>query len=145
MGGLLPAVPVVDAVGFQPQLDYPNVPPFNILNDPNIGLGHIVSFVFQLAVGLGGLLAFAALLIAGFVFATSAGNPGKQKEAKDRILAAFIGVIILLGSFILLRVINPQILSLENRITNVCDAGSCTLTPIEMPVDTPSSSPTSSP
>ena len=85
---------------------------------------------------LGGLLAFAALLIAGFVFATSAGNPGKQKEAKDRILAAFMGVIILLGSFILLRVINPQILLLENRITNVCDAGSCTLTPIgELPVE----------
>jgi hypothetical protein len=72
----------------------------------------VVAFFYEWGIALGGLAAFIALIIAGFQYLTSMGEPAKMKEAKDRISSAFLGLILLLSSWLILNTINPQLTSL---------------------------------
>ncbi len=56
-----------------------------------------------------GIIAFLVLVLAGIMHLTSAGDPKKINEAKKRILAAFIGIIILLATYLILNTINPEL------------------------------------
>jgi hypothetical protein len=68
-----------------------------------------VKYVFNFSIGVFGLVAFSALLWGGFLYLTSAGRPDKLKDARDRIISAFLGLVILLSSYIILTSINPQL------------------------------------
>jgi hypothetical protein len=70
-----------------------------------------INQLFEYAVALGGLLAFGSIAYGGFKYAVSAGNPGTQSDAKDQIAQALIGLALLLGSYLILRTINPEILN----------------------------------
>lgn len=71
-------------------------------------LGNVLSVVFAVVGGL----AILYLLIGAVRYATSAGDPGQQKQARDTILYAIIGIIVsssafLIVQFVLGSVINP--------------------------------------
>jgi len=59
------------------------------------------------------LAAFIALIIAGFLYLTSVGDPGKMKDAKDRAIWAIGGLVLLLASWLILHTINPQLTTLR--------------------------------
>ena len=70
----------------------------------------------------------------GFQYITSLGDPAKLADAKDRIKSAFFGLILLVGSFVILNTINPQLLTFQTspfatttlNITEECtDAKEC--------------------
>jgi len=69
--------------------------------------------VYTLIISLTGLIAFASLIVGGFAFITSTGDPEKLAKARKQILAAFLGILILLSSFFILRSINPELVKLE--------------------------------
>jgi hypothetical protein len=69
-------------------------------------------FVFLLAVG--GVLAFAMIVVGGIQYALSGANPGWQKEAVSRIQQAILGLLLLLFSYIILQTINPELLRFRN-------------------------------
>ncbi len=69
----------------------------------------LVAYFYQWGIALGGLVAFIALIIAGFHYLTSVGDPTKMKEATDRIKSVFLGLALLLGSFLILHTINPEL------------------------------------
>ena len=73
------------------------------------GLPEYVKYVFNFAVSFFGFVVLGALLWGGFLYLTSIGNPTKIKEAKDRIVSAFLGLIILFSSYIVFTNINPQL------------------------------------
>ena len=73
----------------------------------------LVKYLYEWAVGLGGLAAFIALIIAGFDYLTSTGDPAKMNSAKDRIIWAIGGLALLLGSWVILNIINPQLTTLH--------------------------------
>jgi len=54
-------------------------------------INKIIDFIFFIAIALAPLL----VLIAGFYFITSGGDPGRVKTAKDIILYTFIGLLII--------------------------------------------------
>ena len=62
------------------------------------GLPNYVKYIFNLALGIAGFAAFTALVYAGFTYLTSAGNPSRQKDAKEWIIAAVSGLLVLLSS-----------------------------------------------
>lgn len=64
-------------------------------------------------ISIAGVIALAALIIGGILYLTSAGDPEKLSKAKKQILAAFLGIIILLSSYLILRTINPDLVSFE--------------------------------
>jgi hypothetical protein len=64
-------------------------------------------------VGLGGLAVFIALIIAGVQYITSIADPGKVKEAKERIKSSFIGLAMILSSWAFFNLINPSLNTLQ--------------------------------
>ena len=73
-------------------------------------LEEYVKYVFNISIALAGIIAFFALIWAGILYFFSFDDPSKAKEARERISAAFFGLIILLSSYIILSTISPQLL-----------------------------------
>ncbi len=80
---------------------------------PEGGLPKLVQYFYEWLIVLGGLAAFIALVIAGFQYLTSAGNATKMADAISRIRSAVLGLLLLLGSFLILNTINPQLTELR--------------------------------
>lgn len=76
-------------------------------------LPEYIKYIFTFIVVISGIIGVFYLVLAGIKYINSAGNPGKIKEAKGQMLSAFWGIIIILGSFIILQLINPNITKLE--------------------------------
>lgn len=67
------------------------------------------NFIFNFLIGLGGALAVLSIAIGGIGYVVSAGNPESISNAKDRIRGAILGLILLMGSYVLIQTINPKI------------------------------------
>ena len=76
-------------------------------------LTDLVKYFYEWAIALGGIAAFVALIIGGYYYLTSMGNAAQLQEAKDRISSAVFGLILLLGSWLLLNTINPELTTLR--------------------------------
>lgn len=74
--------------------------------------GSFVAWLLQLGTGLGGGIAFLLILVSGFQRITSAGNPEKLHEAKELMTAAISGLLLIIFSIFLLRIIGVDILQL---------------------------------
>jgi len=72
----------------------------------------LVAYFYEWGIALRGLAAFIALVSAGFQYLTSMGDPAKMKDAKDRIVSAILGLILLLSSWLILNTINPKLTTL---------------------------------
>jgi hypothetical protein len=73
------------------------------------GLPAYVKYIFHLAVGVIGFVIFGVLIYNGIRYLTSAGNPEKMADARNGILCAFLGGLLLLCSFLIFKTINPQL------------------------------------
>jgi hypothetical protein len=73
----------------------------------------IVANFYQFAVFFGGLVAFAVIVYAGVRYTLAAGNPSTQSDARDQITQALLGLLMLLGVYLLLNVINPDLVKLS--------------------------------
>lgn len=76
-------------------------------------LPNYIRYLYTAAVALGGLITFGALLIGGGKYLTSVGNPAKMKDARDQILSGILGLLLILGSYVLVNMINPEITQLR--------------------------------
>lgn len=88
-------------------LDYPSFGGFDINDDQE--LGQIVAWLYAFIIGISGLAAFVMIVWGGVQYMTSAGNPTRTGEAKDKIQKALLGLLLVLASFLILRVINPEL------------------------------------
>ena len=80
----------------------------NFTNTPQ-SLQEVIQNIFNLALMVSGILAFGAVIYGAFMYTFSAGNPGMQSDARDQILQAFLGLALLLGSYLILNTINPNL------------------------------------
>lgn len=65
------------------------------------GFACIFANVLRLIIPLSGLVAFVVLIVGGFQFLTSAGDPKKLQQATSVITAAIIGIIVVLGIWLI--------------------------------------------
>lgn len=79
---------------------------------PGGQLGDFIKSFLQLGTGLGGGVAFLLMLYSGFQRITSTGNPEKLHEAKELMTAAISGLLLIIFSIFLLRLIGVDILQL---------------------------------
>lgn len=93
-------------------LDYPNIGGSDI--EETTTIPGVIKYIYLFSIGIAGITALLSIIIGAFQYVTSAGSPDKVKDAKDRIFSAVIGVIILLASVLILRTINPDLVSLSN-------------------------------
>jgi hypothetical protein len=71
-----------------------------------------VEFVLGWSIGIGGGIAFILSVIAGFIIATSAGNPKKLVAGKELLMAALSGLMLLIFSVFILRFFGYDILGI---------------------------------
>lgn len=94
------------------EIIYPTVPGAETPTTTKTALPEYLEYVFTFAIMVAGLFAFGALIYGGFSYLTSAGDPTKMKEGQDQIMAGFLGLIIILSSYLILNTINPQLVIL---------------------------------
>jgi hypothetical protein len=102
------------ALGQRPlEVEYPLTPggeaPFGV---ETTTFALYVKYIYNISFALAGVIAFAALIYAGLLYMSSAGDPNKIKDARSRIFSALLGMGILLISYILLIAINPETIML---------------------------------
>lgn len=67
-------------------------------------------FFVTLGIGIGGGIAFLVIVYAGFMLMTSSGDPRKMRAAKQLLLSAIGGIILLILSVFIIRVLGVNIL-----------------------------------
>lgn len=73
----------------------------------------VVNNFYQIALMASGLLAFGVIVFAALRYTLAAGNPSIQSDAKDQITQAILGLLLLLGAYLILNTINPNLTKLE--------------------------------
>lgn len=76
--------------------------------DQNTYLGDILGW----AVGVGGGIAFLLIVYAGFMIMSSAGSPDRLKAGQELMTSAISGIVLLVLSIFVLRVIGVDILKI---------------------------------
>jgi hypothetical protein len=92
------------------ELSYPQMPKVQTPTTTATSLESYVKYFFNFAFAIAGLILFAVLVQGGFLYLSSAGNASKTKTAKDKITSGFLGVAVVLCSWLLLYALNPQML-----------------------------------
>lgn len=77
-------------------------------------LGHCVQQIYLLALGLGSIVAVLMIVLAGYRYMTAQGNAQQVESAKEAFTSAFIGLIIIFVAYILLYLINPDLVTFRN-------------------------------
>jgi len=92
-------------------LEYPEIAglDLNIHQD----LNQIIAWFYYFIISIAGIAAFAMLVWGGFEWMTSAGSPARISSAKDRISSALLGLLLILASWLILQVINPELTMLN--------------------------------
>lgn len=102
--------------GFTPIVNIPGIP----LNADS-SIPEILNGLFRLSIVAAGLLAVIYITVGGFEYMVSGAREAK-KDGRERIQSAVIGLLLLLSSYIILYVINPDILNLDPFRTTLTPA-----------------------
>lgn len=112
---LIPAISIIilllPAVSLALELTYPVIQGLRI--ELGMDLNKLIAWFYYFIVGIAGIFAFYRLVRGSFMWMASTGNPAMISEAKDQITSAFLGLIIILASFVILKAINPELLTLK--------------------------------
>jgi hypothetical protein len=78
-----------------------------------------VVYLFNLGIAVGTFIAAIVLIMAGIDYVSSRGEPAKIGSAKSKIKNAFLGLVVLLSSFMILNIINPELTNIKiNELKN---------------------------
>lgn len=76
------------------------------------GPSGLTQTLFKIGIGMAGGIAFLLILYGGFTMMTSAGNPEKLNEGRELVGSAVAGLLFIILSIFLLKVIGVDILAL---------------------------------
>lgn len=101
-----------------------NLPGFQNISS-STQLGDLARSFYQFALAISALLAFGMIIWGGMLWLLSAARPAMQLEAKKKITGAVTGVALLLGIFLILNTVNPQLTVLrdiaEQTAVTICE------------------------
>jgi len=105
----LVSMQMVHAVGY-------SLPTIQDAKDPlTTGPAGWVSNLYQFALLGSGMLAFGVIVYHGFKYTLNPGGHAAQSDAREGITQALLGLLLLLGAYIILRTINPALVSLPTE------------------------------
>jgi len=73
--------------------------------------------IFNFSLGLIAIVAVIVIMLSGLSWVTAAGDAGKIKAAQGKIKKAVLGVVLILSSYLILNIINPELVNL--KLSNV--------------------------
>ncbi|MFA5076180.1 MAG: pilin [Patescibacteria group bacterium] len=74
-----------------------------------IGIAQYIGAIYKFGVTTASVLAIVMIIIGGFIWLTSAGSQTRITQAKGYIGGALIGLVLALGSYTILRLVNPAL------------------------------------
>ena len=74
-----------------------------------MNIGDLVRTIYNIAIGLVGFAVFIQFIHAGFTYFLAAGNVGETHKGKEIMQNAILGAILLLSAYLILNVINPDL------------------------------------
>lgn len=77
------------------------------------GFGTYINNIYRFVIGAVGILAVVMIMWAGFLWMTARGSAEQVSKAKGYMSGAVIGLVLALGSFLILATVNPDTLKLE--------------------------------
>jgi hypothetical protein len=77
-----------------------------------------VKYLYALGLVAGTMLTVISLIYGGLLYLISGSNPGKMVGAKDQITTAFLGLGLLLMSYLFLNILNPSLLVMQLPTAN---------------------------
>lgn len=80
----------------------------NIPTEP----AQFVKKLFSVILGVAGGIALILIIIAGYRFLTSQGNPEKVQAAREQLTSAIVGLLFIIFSFVILEVVGVDILGI---------------------------------
>ena len=72
----------------------------------------LIAFFITWSIGIAGGIAFLLIVVAGFIITTSRGDPTRLKAGQELLTSAISGVILLVFSIVILRIVGVGILGL---------------------------------
>lgn len=69
-----------------------------------------VARIFSLVLGLAGGIALILIMVSGYKFMTSGGNPESFQAARDMFVSAIVGLLFIIFAFVILQIIGVDIL-----------------------------------
>jgi hypothetical protein len=72
----------------------------------------ITNFLLSFGIGLGGFVALICIILSVFTIQTSGGNPEKLKKAQENITSCILGLILIIFSIFILRLIGVEVLGI---------------------------------
>jgi hypothetical protein len=101
------------ALAQQPlEVDYPTLPGAPALG-PGTTVPEYILYIFIFSLVVVGITALSLFIYAGILWLTASGSTDQIQKAKKIFVNVFLGVILLLGSFLLFRLLNPELLLLR--------------------------------
>ncbi len=77
-------------------------------------IAEYVSAIFNWLMIIVGGVATVMIMVGGFIYLTAAGNQGQVGKGKEIITNALIGLLLAVGSYLILYTINPDLVSFKN-------------------------------
>ncbi len=109
------------------------------VTDTGTNLTEYLSAIFNLGIGLAGVFAVLMIVVGGVQYIGGAASPSARSEAKNRITNAILGLLLATSSWLILYIINPDLIKNTLSVTS-------TLVSLSPPsVSTPEPAPVTSP
>lgn len=115
-----------------------SLPDFSTTQD----IGTFVGDIYAFAISIVGILIFIRFVWAGWLYITAAGNSANVSKAKSMMTGAIIGAVIIFSSYLILYVINPD---LVDSTFNISVPTGPSNTPTPPPASTETNTPTPTP
>ncbi len=96
-------------------------------------LSQYLNAIYNFGIGAGAFLAVVMIMWGGFLYITSSGIASQAEKGKQAIQMAFLGLILLFTSFVMLQTINPALLTLKFPKIDVIKSTSKLPKPVSLP------------
>jgi len=116
-------VPFVPSVSIPGSSDFKKDVPYT--SESGNYLGEYIRDVYKFLVGIAGIAATIMIAAGGIVWLFSSGNSSRISQAKEMITGAIIGLVLALGSYLILFNINSNLVHFNLPIKEVDFTGYC--------------------
>jgi type IV secretion system pilin len=86
------------------------------LGNINTSASGFINFLFRLLLSISGAIALLIIIISGYNYALSGGNPEKVKAARETLTAAIVGLLFIIFSTVILQIIGINVLGLSGFV-----------------------------
>lgn len=74
-------------------------------------VARLISDIIPIVLGVAGFVAVVMIVISGIQFITSSGNPEAASAARNRLVYALIGFVVIILAFAILQIVNALFLN----------------------------------